>query len=75
MKTHKPIDHKQPAWVCRDCGGTWGLWWDKGTYLGPPRHCATFHKGICGVCNKEAGVTEPRDYGYLAEGWHKALID
>lgn len=75
MKTHKPIDAKQPDWVCRTCGGQWGLWWDGGNYSGPVHHCSTFHKGRCGVCNKQTGVTEARDYGYLKEGWHKALID
>lgn len=64
-------DNKQPDWVCRDCGGKWGLWWDDGYYYGPPTHCATFHQDQCGVCGKTTGVTEARDYGYLREGWHK----
>ena len=75
MKTHKPLDLKQPDWVCRDCGGQWGLWWDEGNYSGPPHHFSTFHHGRCGVCNKQTGVTEPRDYGGLKEGWHKPLVE
>ena len=75
MKTHKPLDIKQPDWVCRDCGGQWGLWWDGGKYSGPPRHCATYHPGTCSVCKKKTGVTEARDYGYLKEGWHKPLVE
>jgi hypothetical protein len=75
MKTHKPLDLQQPDWVCRDCGGQWGLWWDGGRYSGPPHHCATFHNGRCGVCSKQTGVTEPRDYGGLKEGWHKPLVE
>lgn len=75
MKTHRPLDKDQPNWVCRDCGGKWGLWWKDGKYAGPIHHCATYHKGRCGVCNKTTGVTEARDYGYLIEGWHKPLIE
>lgn len=75
MKTHKPLDTKQPDWVCRDCGGKWGLWWDGGKYSGPPTHCATFQPGVCGVCKKKTGVTNARDYGSLKEGWHKPLVD
>lgn len=29
----------------------------------PPEHIATWSMGVCGVCNKEGIVTEPRDYG------------
>ena len=70
--THKAhADRNQPDWVCRDCGGQWGLWWDDGHYYGPPAHCSTFHHGTCGVCHQSAGVTEARDYGYLKEGWQQ----
>lgn len=75
MKTHKPLDFLQPDWVCRDCGHTWGLWWDEGKYSGPVRHCATYHIGKCGVCGNRTDVTEARDYGSLKEGWHETLVD
>lgn len=71
MKQRAHAEAKQPDWVCRDCGGKWGLWWDDGYYYGPPAHCATFHEDKCGVCGKTTGVTQARDYGYLREGWQK----
>ena len=71
MKTHKPLDSKQPDFVCRECGHKWGLWWDGGKYGGPPTHCSVFAPGKCGVCNKATGVTKPCNYGYLKEGWQK----
>lgn len=74
MKTHKLVDLLQPDWVCTDCGRQWGLWWDGGEYAGPAKHCATFHNGKCGVCDKKKSVTEARDYGYLKEGWHEPLV-
>lgn len=50
----------QPDWVCHDCGTKYGR-----------GECgiATWHTDTCGVCGKETAVTEPRDYGYLKEGW------
>jgi hypothetical protein len=32
---------------------------------------ATWHWGKCGVCYQEKEVTEPRDFGYLREGWKR----
>ena len=75
MKTHKPLDARQPDWVCRNCGGQWGLWWDAGNYSGPPHHSSTFQKGRCDVCKEAAGVTKACNYGYLKEGWYKPLVD
>jgi hypothetical protein len=75
MKTHKPLDPKQPNFVCRDCGRAWGLWWDGGNYSGPINLCSTFQKGRCEVCNKEVGVTKTCNYGQLKEGWCKGSID
>ena len=72
MARHDLMDPLQPDWVCRKCGGQWGLWWDEGKYLGPSIHCSTFHHGSCGVCGEKAGVTEARDYGYLRKGWQSA---
>jgi len=62
---------KQPDWVCHDCGQQWGRWYDNGSYLGPSKHCATYHVNRCEVCGQEKPVTEARDYGYLREGWNK----
>lgn len=75
MKTHKPIDARQPDWVCRDCGKKWGLWWDSNNYSGPVQHSATYHNGKCGVCQEMKDVTEARDYGYLKENWYKLLVE
>ena len=69
MKRRSAPEKDQPDWVCRDCGGQWGLWWDNGSYSGPPVYCSTFHYGECDVCHSKAGVTEARDYGYLKQGW------
>jgi hypothetical protein len=57
------IDQKQPRWICQPCGVTYGT---------RPKSCfcATFHVGTCGVCgDKGVYVTEPRDFGFLREGW------
>lgn len=58
-----PIADDQPAWVCRECGMKHG------------RRCipgvSTYHMGVCGACTKTLMVTEPRDFGYLKEGWKK----
>lgn len=65
-----PQSKNYPAWICHDCGETWGNWYSRSEYVGPPHHCATFHKGTCDLCGKQdAIVTEPRDYGYLKKGW------
>jgi len=54
------IDPEQPTWVCHKCGVKYGSF-----------RCgiATWHNDTCGVCGKEAAVTEPRDFGYLLAGW------
>jgi hypothetical protein len=51
-----------PVWICRECGRKHGHGWPEG-------HVATFHTGTCGVCGREASVTEPRDYGHLKDTW------
>jgi len=60
MTTRK--DFSQPAWVCSDCGNKYGY-----------HECgiATWHEDTCGVCGQKKIVTEPRDFGYLKEGWKK----
>jgi hypothetical protein len=65
----RTISVDQPDWVCDDCGVMWGNWWNGECYSGPKQHCATYHYGECGVCNKESAVTEARDFGYLRDGW------
>lgn len=50
-----------PAWVCYHCGLMYGA---RG--FAP---VSTWHMGICGVCNEEKAVTEPRDCGQLKDGW------
>lgn len=53
-------------WICDPCGINHGRWYQKGQYLGPSKHCATYHVGTCDVCGAtEVNVTEPRDYGGL----------
>lgn len=49
-----------PAWVCARCGTDFGR-----------KKCgiATWHHGTCGVCLKDASVTEPRDFGHLRDDW------
>ena len=68
-------DPEYPAWICHICGETYGTWYKRGSYVGPPHHCATFHKGTCEMCETEdALVTEPRDYGHLRADWRRAMI-
>lgn len=56
------VDVDQPTWVCYTCGRKYGSF--------KPGTC-TWHKDTCGVCGKDATVTEPRDFGYLLQGWRK----
>ena len=68
-------DPEYPAWICHSCGETYGTWYKRGSYVGPPHHCATFHKGTCEMCEAEdALVTEPRDSGHLRADWRRAII-
>ena len=50
------MEEKKVIWVCLDCGNKYG-----NRKVG----IATWHMGVCDVCGKKAGVTEPRDFGYL----------
>lgn len=45
--------------VCRDCGSTYGKY-----SVG----CSSTWEGQCHVCGETKGVTEVRDWGYLAKG-------
>jgi len=51
-----------PTWICEICGLKYGRRVAK---------IATWHGGICGVCGDAAGVTEPRDFGHLRDGWEE----
>lgn len=45
-----------PDWVCLECG----------TRLGRKvPGIACWHNGVCGVCQENKEVTEPRDFGHL----------
>lgn len=57
------IDPEQPDWVCNPCGARLGRNINRGIL-------STYHCGKCGVCGKpDVFVTEPRDFGYLRQGW------
>lgn len=59
-----------PSWICHPCGMTWGIWYSRGEYVGPPNMCSTMHLDTCGICDQEnVVVTEPRDYGHLKKNW------
>ena len=53
-----------PSWICFDCGHKYGAGKNMTTE-------STWHNGVCGICRKEAAVTEPRDFGHLKNGWEK----
>lgn len=53
-----------PQWVCISCGNKYGN--------GMPKdHVCTMHEGVCGICGETRGVTEPRDFRHLKQGWEK----
>ena len=57
MKKLKPY----PVWVCHDCGIAAMT---KTDLKKRKSFIATYHMGICEVCNEKRAVTEPRDYGH-----------
>lgn len=64
-----------PTWICDPCGQAYGDWYKRGTYIGPPHHCATCHKGVCDLCGAmNVVVTEPRDYGHLKAKWRNDIM-
>jgi len=70
-----PKGEDYPDWVCDDCGTTYGSWYKKGQYIGPPHHCCTYHTGKCGLCGAtDVPVTQPRDYGHLTAKWRTEII-
>jgi hypothetical protein len=59
----------QPEWVCDSCGKKYGAWYASGSYIGPARHCPTYHEDSCSVCGEHTHCTEARDFGYLDPAW------
>jgi hypothetical protein len=57
----RTITQHQPSWVCQHCGKKYGQ--------KPREGVSTWHYGECNVCHNHASVTEPRDFGYLKQGW------
>lgn len=51
---------KYPQWICGPCGDKYG-----------EQKCgiATWHEEKCEICGVITMVTEPRDFGYLKDGW------
>lgn len=73
MSSRKDPDY--PNYICHSCGEAYGGWYKRGVYIGPPHHCATYHKGTCEICGAmDVPVTEPRDYGYLRTKWKSEII-
>lgn len=61
----KQAAYEQPDWVCSQCGEKYGR--RKTGFM------ATWHKGTCGVCRQTKTVTEPRDFGFLVNGWKNIM--
>jgi len=55
-----------PTWICLECGDKYG----NGM---PDGHVCTVHNGTCGICGKDAQVTEPRDFRHLRHGWEEMV--
>jgi len=51
---------RYPMWICSSCGEKYG---------NRPFGVSTWHEDTCGICGKVTGVTEPRDFGGLKDGW------
>ena len=53
----KNIKNRKGDYICHkcadECGGVW-----------PEGHCATFHTGICGICQKEKSLANVRDWNW-----------
>jgi hypothetical protein len=56
-----------PSWTCAPCGNKHGSRSKKF----PSNHTATWHYGKCDVCEKNAFVTEPRDFGHFPRWFDK----
>lgn len=55
-----------PDWVCEDCA-------KKAGGRLPKVNATTWHNDICGVCEEEKVVTEPRDYRYPYFKGHEGI--
>lgn len=60
-KTKRPY----PDWICDECGRLHGKRPEGNPYG------ATWHYDECGICGNFTECTEPRDFGYLREGWDR----
>lgn len=60
--TKDKIRKRTSDYVCVDCGVTF---LSKRQRRKENSHVTTFHKGECGLCNKEKAVTHIRAYNYL----------
>lgn len=68
-------DPSYPSSICDICGQKYGNWYKRGSYVGPPHHCATYHRGTCELCGAvDVAVTEPRDYGHLYAKWRTEIM-
>jgi len=74
MKTKLSTTDEQPTWCCNSCGQKFGRWYITGLYRGPHQHPATYHIGICDVCEENnCAVTSPQNFGYLTRVWKKEI--
>lgn len=58
MKKQEKILVSDISWVCHDCGSKYGQ--------RNIQTISTWHKSKCDICLKQTGVTQPRDFGYIA---------
>jgi hypothetical protein len=47
-----------PEWICSPCGRKHGR---------REAGIASWHEGVCGLCQAKTSVTEPRDFGHLKD--------
>lgn len=51
------INNRKYDYICRECAKKCGGKWPKG-------HCATFHDGICGMCEKHKSLANVGDWNW-----------
>lgn len=56
-----------PNWTCAPCGNKHG---NKKRKF-PSNHTSSWHYGKCDACEKNAFVTEPRDFGHFPNWYNK----
>lgn len=59
------VKRPYPDWICDECGRLHGKRPEGNPYG------ATWHYDECGICGNFTECTEPRDFGYLREGWDR----